>query len=38
MPATAVTNIDKVGVQISADANSQYAVSNFCWSGFSFAQ
>jgi hypothetical protein len=38
MPDSAVANIDKVGVQISSDINSKYDVSNFCWTGFTFAQ
>ena len=38
MPASGVTNIDKIGVQISSDDKSKYDVSNFCWAGIAFAQ
>jgi len=31
-----ITNIDKVGVQISSDTSSAYTVTNYCLSGISF--
>lgn len=38
MTSDDVAKIDKIGIQISSDTGSAYAVSGFCWSGLSFAQ
>ena len=37
LKATDVPNIDKVGVQISADTGNQYTVDNFCLQQIAFA-
>jgi len=38
LTADMVPNIDKIGLQISADDKSKYDVSALCWSGITFAK